>query len=148
MDRTGYSPIDRQMYPPILAFRDLAVLKSWLFLLNRQPDEDRLHVFYRIDAAAAEMVHGKIPEHGGPMYKTLKMAKLFPATTSFRERRPSTSCIRPVSGRDQHDSLHVPVGIHDRVSRPSHARSHAVRQRSAAGRVVNAAPQFLQVYRA
>ncbi len=33
VDRTGaYSPIDRRMYPSILAVRNSAVLKSWLFL--------------------------------------------------------------------------------------------------------------------
>ena len=61
MDRTGaYSPIDRRMYPSLFAVRNSAVLKSWLFLANGQLDESCLHVFYRLDAAEAEMVHGKI----------------------------------------------------------------------------------------
>ena len=55
----GYSPIDRRMYPSIFALRDLAVWKSWLFLSNKQPDEGCLPVFYRTDAAQAEIVHKK-----------------------------------------------------------------------------------------
>jgi len=30
MDRTGYSPIDRRMYPSIFALRNSGVMKSWL----------------------------------------------------------------------------------------------------------------------
>jgi hypothetical protein len=48
------------MYPSIFAVRDWAVSKSWLFLDQGQPDEGRHHVFYRIDAPEAEMVHEKI----------------------------------------------------------------------------------------
>ena len=32
MDRTGYSPIDRRMYPSLFALRNSGVLKSWLSL--------------------------------------------------------------------------------------------------------------------
>jgi hypothetical protein len=39
--------------------------------------------YYRIDAAEAEMVHGKIPRNSGPIYKTLKTAVLFPAAGIF-----------------------------------------------------------------
>ena len=39
---------------PIFAVRDSAVLKSWLFLSNGQPDESCLPVFYRLDAAKAK----------------------------------------------------------------------------------------------
>jgi hypothetical protein len=85
MDRTGaYSPIDdRRRYPSLFAFRNSAVLKSWLFLSTGQLDKSRLHVFYRLDAAEAEMVHGKITETSGPIYKTQKTAKLFPAPKTF-----------------------------------------------------------------
>ena len=40
-------------------------------------------LFYRIDAAAAEMVHENSPAHSGPMYKTLKPAILFPVVQEF-----------------------------------------------------------------
>ena len=68
---------------PIFAVRNSAVLKSWLFLANGQLDESCLHVFYRLDAAEAEMVHGKILETSGPIYKTLKTAILFPVAGIF-----------------------------------------------------------------
>ena len=72
MDKTGASsPNARRRYPSILAVRNSAVLKSWLFL-SGQLDESCLLVFYRMDAAEAEMVHGKILRHSGPIYKTLK----------------------------------------------------------------------------
>jgi hypothetical protein len=48
------------MYPSILALCNSAVWKSWLFLVQERLDESRYQVFYRIDAAAAEMVHEKI----------------------------------------------------------------------------------------
>ena len=69
--------------PSIFAVRNSAVLKSWLFLSNGQLDESCLHVFYRIDAAEAEMVHGKILQTSGPIYKTLKTAILFPTLQEF-----------------------------------------------------------------
>ena len=46
---------------------------------NGQLDESRLRVLYRIDAAEAEMVHGKILRQSDPIYKTRETAKLFPA---------------------------------------------------------------------
>jgi hypothetical protein len=79
MDRTGAgSPNDRRMYPFLFAFRNSAVLKSWLFLATGQLHESCLHVFYRLDAAEAEMVHRKLLKTSGPIYKTLKTAVLFP----------------------------------------------------------------------
>ncbi len=60
-DKTGASsPNDRRRYPFQFAVRNSAVLKSWFFLGNGQFDENCLHVFYRLDAAEAEMVHGKL----------------------------------------------------------------------------------------
>ena len=49
-----------------------------------QPDEGHHVCIYRIDAAGSEMVHEKISKHGGPMYKTLETAILFPAAEIFR----------------------------------------------------------------
>jgi hypothetical protein len=48
------------------------------FSQKRQLDKSCLHLFYRLDAAEAEMVHRKILQTSGPIYKTLKTAKLFP----------------------------------------------------------------------
>jgi hypothetical protein len=67
------------MYPSHIAVRNSAVLKSWLFLSTGQLYESCLHVFYRLDATEAEMVHRRIPETSGSIYKTLKTAELFPA---------------------------------------------------------------------
>lgn len=80
MDRTGYSPIDRRTRPSLSAVRDSAVSKSWLFLENGQPDEGWLLLFYRIDDAEAEMVHGKSgkPIHIRPVNKIPVTAELFP----------------------------------------------------------------------
>ena len=50
-----------------------------------QLDESGPHVFYRLDAAEAEMVHGKFLKISGTIYKTLKTAKLFPAGTENSE---------------------------------------------------------------
>ena len=86
MDRTGaYSPNDRRR-PSLFAIRNSVVVKSWLFLPG-QLDESCLLVFYRLDAAEAEMVRGKIRKTGGPIYKTLKTAKLFPQPNDNRGQR-------------------------------------------------------------
>jgi hypothetical protein len=53
------------------------------FSRNGQLDESCLFVFYRLDAAEAEMVHRKILETCGPIYKTLKTARLFPDREDF-----------------------------------------------------------------
>ena len=80
MDSTGwYSPIDRRMYPSIFAVRNSAVWKSWLFLCAKRLDESRHHVFYRIDAAAAAMVHQKIPDCDDPLNERFTPRQLFPA---------------------------------------------------------------------
>lgn len=80
MDSAGwYSPIDRRMYPSILALCNSAVWKSWRFLVQERLDESRYYVFYRIDAARAEMVHTKIQATGLRTYRTLKFRKLFPS---------------------------------------------------------------------
>jgi len=95
--RRAYSPIDRRSSLSILAFRNSAVLKSWLFLANGQLDESRLLCIYRLDAAEAERVHGKILQTRFPTYKTLKSAKLFPSPatwwgTQHRERWTTKNC--------------------------------------------------------
>ena len=88
MDRTGaYSPNDRRR-PSLFAFCNSVVWKSWLFLSPGQPDEDRLHVFYRIDAAEAEMVHKKILQTIGPIYKSPETSILFPGCQSFLRQLP------------------------------------------------------------
>jgi len=84
----AYSPNDRRLYPFLFAFRNSVVLKSWLFLVTRtrvprQLHESCLHVSYRVDAAEAEMVHERILEASGPIYKTLKSPELFPAVERF-----------------------------------------------------------------
>ena len=63
---------------PILACSQLSRIEVMALSRNGQLDESCLHVFYRLDAAEAEMVHGKILQICGPIYKTLKTAKLFP----------------------------------------------------------------------
>lgn len=89
MDRTGYSPIDRRTRPSLFALRDSAVSKSWLFLENGQPDEGCLLIFYRIDDAEAEMVHGKSgkPLHIRPVDKIPVTAELFPNPAENRQLR-------------------------------------------------------------
>ena len=84
MDRTGaYSPIDRRMYPFLFAFRNSAVLKSWLFLSMGSSTRAVYLYSIVIDAAEAEMVHGKILKTSGPIEKTRKPAVLFPAAHFF-----------------------------------------------------------------
>src|SRR5271157_4136327 len=93
------SPNDRRRCPSHFAVRNSAVVKSWLFLSTGQLDESCLHVFYRLDAAEAEMVHGKIRRDSGPFYRTLKTLVLFPAGEDFwkspsraRRTRSLTGC--------------------------------------------------------
>jgi hypothetical protein len=72
MDRTGaYSPIDDRRRPSLFAFRNSAVLKSWLFLDV---------CIYRLDAAGSKMVHGKIQEPAAPCIR--------PGRQPFYSRRP------------------------------------------------------------
>jgi hypothetical protein len=87
---------------------------------QRQPDEGRLHVLYRIDARRAEMVHEKTSGHGSRVYTTQKTAVLFPATRVF-----SPTAGEPwadVSGKRPSAMNHPPVlpVLHDMVrARPT-----------------------------
>jgi hypothetical protein len=93
---------------------------------NGQLDETCLLVFYRIDTAEAEMVHKKLLQTSGPIYKTLKPAKLFPAWKDFLKcaRRyaiglPSFAWIQRLSS-DPPDFLlpgeNMPQGIADAIT--------------------------------
>ena len=92
MDRTGApmpigtAPIDRRMYRSILAFRNSAVLKSWLFLFTGQLHESCLRVFYRLDVAKAEMVHGKIPRFQRPYIVDAESGRFIPGVVIFLVR--------------------------------------------------------------
>jgi hypothetical protein len=114
MDRTGaYSPIDRRRYPLLFAFRNSAVLKSWLFLATRtrvpcQLHESCLHVFYRLDAAEAEMVHRIILKTAALSIGCWKRPDYFPATANFVEWSPGSR--------------------RDKATGMSHAGGNAVRQ--------------------
>ena len=64
--------------PVPLRVSQLSRIEVMALSRNWQLDESYLPVFYRLDAAEAEMVHRKILETCGPIYKTLKTAILFP----------------------------------------------------------------------
>ena len=61
------------------------------------------------------MVHEKIPEHGGPMYKTLKPAILFPVVQEFP--------FRPAGGRHRLGDLPDAVWQVGEPSQPGRHRS-------------------------
>jgi hypothetical protein len=95
---------------PILAVRNCAVVKSWLFLVTRkrvprQPDEGHHVCIYRLDAAGSEMVHEKNSKQGGPMYKTLEMAILFPVARIFHLQPENRGPIAAASGRPPRTSI-------------------------------------------
>ena len=96
------------MYPSHIVARNSAVLKSWLFLSTGQLDESCLHVFYRIDAAEAEMVHRKTLQTSGPIYKTLKTGMV-----QFACRRGNTKGTPSVAFRRERNATE---GIPYRIS--------------------------------